>query len=120
MASRAEYVFVLDSQWIIYPRALARLAELSQRTGSAVIYSQMVLSVASARLGTADVWAQEYFDRGDYIGSVALIRRSAWSIAGGYDERGTTPEYDLLRKFIGLGLEGVFIPEILVSHIDAA
>ena len=70
-------------------------------------------------IGIADVWEPERLAINNYIDAMALIRRDALLAAGGYavlaDDHGLE-DYDLWCRFAELGLEGVFVPELICEY----
>lgn len=126
--ARADYVFVLDADNMIYPRALERLLECIQTTGAGVAYSQLEIfgdQTASQldnfggqkRLGLADVWDPASFKKLNYVDAMSLISKDAWRRVGGYTNMNYGLEdYELWCKFIEHNIDGIFIPEILCRY----
>ncbi|MBV9829072.1 MAG: glycosyltransferase family 2 protein [Alphaproteobacteria bacterium] len=114
--ARSEYVFVIDSDNAIYPRAVSRLYEVAKGEGFAGAYSQLEIFDAARGLGSADIWRQEWLRRGNYIDAMALVSKSAWTKVGGYSDRQGWEDYDLWCKFIEEGLTAAFVPEILCRY----
>lgn len=117
--SDTPFLFMLDADNRIRPPALSRLLEALQSSGSAFSYSQLRLFGEESGLGTADIWDPLKLRAGNYIDTMALIRREALLAAGGYavlaDDHGLE-DYDLWCRFATLGLEGVFLPEVLCDY----
>lgn len=113
----ADYVFVLDADNELYPRAIARLVEPLVDGGFAVAFSQLEKFGATSRLGFADVWRPDLFKPANYVDAMALVSRAAWAHVGGYAQLDLGWEdFDLWCKFVEHGLEGVFVPEILCRY----
>lgn len=116
-AARANWVFVLDADNAIYPRAIGRLHEVMRRGHHAVAYSQLEFFGDELTLGFADLWSQSQFERANHVDAMALVSRQAWREVGGYTHLdGGWEDYDFWCKFIEHGLEGAFVPEILCRY----
>ena len=115
--ARAEAVFVLDADNVLYPRAIARLLEAMEDSGAAVAYSQLEWFGAVSRLGYADVWDGELFKPANYVDAMALVSRDAWSTIGGYRHLDIGWEdFEFWCRCVEQGLEGVFVPEVLCRY----
>ena len=116
-AAQGEYVFVLDADNAIYPRAIARLLDAIRSGDYGVAYSQLELFEDESRLGDADVWDPDRFQRHNYVDAMALITKAAWARVGGYTiMKFGWEDYDLWCKFVELGISGLFVPEILCRY----
>jgi glycosyltransferase involved in cell wall biosynthesis len=116
-AARGENVFVLDADNTIFPRAIARLHAVMRESGFAAAYAQLAFFGTEQRLGYADIWQRELFERENYVDAMALISRRAWEAVGGYTHiDGGWEDYDFWCKFIDAGLEAAFVPEILCRY----
>jgi glycosyltransferase involved in cell wall biosynthesis len=117
--SSEPYLFMLDADNRLRPPALSRLLAALQCSGAAFAYSQLRWFGDEERIGLADVWEPARLAIGNYIDAMALIRRDALLMAGGYaglaDGHGWE-DYDLWCRFAELGLEGVFLPELLCDY----
>jgi glycosyltransferase involved in cell wall biosynthesis len=117
--SEEPFLFMLDADNRIRPPALVRLLEAVRAAGVAFSYSQLRLFGEMAGLGVADLWDPAKLRGGNYIDTLALIRREALAAAGGYavlaDDHGLE-DYDLWCRFASIGLEGVFLPEVLCDY----
>jgi len=113
-----EYVFVLDADNELKPEAIAKLLSACISAGTQAAYSR--IEKFGEETGTlGGVWKPSALARGNYIDAMALIRKSAWKAAGGYD--GTISvqgweDYDLWCKFVELGFKGEFVPESLCRY----
>ncbi|MGY3576848.1 glycosyltransferase family 2 protein [Bradyrhizobium sp. USDA 4504] len=117
-AAQGKHVFVLDSDNLLFSRCIARHVEVMERTEAAVVYAQSEWFDAVRRVGPSDLWDAERLKTGNYVDAMALVSRAAWESVGGYshfDMMGWE-DYDLWLKFIEVGYEGVFIPEILCRY----
>lgn len=117
LLANADFVFVLDADNVIYPRAIARLYEALAGTDFGVAYSQLETFDEAPGLGYADIWDPAHLARGNYIDAMALIAKWAWQKVGGYTlMKLGWEDYDLWCKFVEHGIAGVFVPEILCRY----
>ncbi len=115
--ARAPYVFVMDADNAIYPRAIARLLQAVRGSEAAAAYAQLEIFGARSALGAADVWQTEWLKTGNYIDAMALVSVRAWRDVGGYSHiEGGWEDYDFWCKFIEQGYEAMFVPEILCRY----
>jgi glycosyltransferase involved in cell wall biosynthesis len=116
-AATSEFVFVLDADNMIYPRAIARLSDALLETGDGAAYTQLEFFDAEQRLGYGDIWNKEYFKRKNYVDAMALVRKASWEAVGGYTHiEGGWEDYDFWCKFIEHGISAIFVPEILCRY----
>ena len=117
--SSEPYLFMLDADNRLRSPALSRLLAALQCSGAAFAYSQLRWFGEQDGIGIADVWDPARLSTGNYIDAMALIRRDALLAAGGYatlaDDHGWE-DYDLWCRFAELGLDGVFLPELLCDY----
>ena len=117
--SSEPYLFMLDADNRLRPPALSRLLDALQCSGAASAYSQLRWFGEEDGIGIADVWEPERLAINNYIDAMALIRRDALLSAGGYavlaDDHGLE-DYDLWCRFAELGLDGVFVPELICEY----
>ena len=117
--SSEPYLFMLDADNRLRPPALSRLLQALECSGAAFAYSQLRWFGDEDRIGIADVWDPERLSVDNYIDAMALIRRDTLMMAGGYAEMADGhgwEDYDLWCRFAELGLEGVFLPELLCDY----
>lgn len=118
--SREPLLFMLDSDNRLRPSALQRLQAALSVSAAAFAYPQLLrLGDCGPQIGLADVWSPARLRAGNYIDTMALIRRSPLASSGGYatlaDDHGWE-DYELWCRFATLGLEGLFVPEILAEY----
>ena len=117
--SAEPFLFMLDADNRIRPPAMSRLLEAVQTSGAAFAYSQLRMFGDEDGIGIADIWDPARLRIGNYIDAMALIRRDALAAADGYavlaDDHGWE-DYDLWCRFATLGLNGVFLPEVLCDY----
>lgn len=113
------FLFMLDADNRLRPPALARLQEAITCSGAAFAYSQLRMFGDMEGLGIAGVWNPRRLRNGNYIDTMAIIRREALVATDGYavlaDGHGLE-DYDLWCRFTELGLDGVFLPEVLCDY----
>lgn len=113
-----EFVFVLDADNDLYPRAIERLLNACISAQAQAAYSQLELFGERPDIGVAYCWDIERLALGNYIDAMALIRKSAWSKVGGYSmfEVAGWEDYDLWCKFVEAGFSAVFVPQVLCRY----
>jgi hypothetical protein len=121
-AARGEYLFILDSTGGIYPSTLQRLAASLDADPQATFSYPMVAVFEEDRpvelLGSLP-WEPERLTRGNWIDSMALIRRKRLMELGCYE---TDPrlagmeDFDLWCKCAQAGGHGVHVPQVLAWH----
>ena len=118
LLASGKYVFVLDADNRLYPRAIARLTEAVERSGTAGAYSQLEFFGEERSIGHADVWDREHFRIGNYVDAMALIAKSAWQKVGGYSYMDVVgwEDFDFWCKLEEVGLRCTFVPEILCRY----
>lgn len=115
--SSGEYIFVLDADNALLPRAIARLLETLEHTGAAAAYSQLIYFGEATGVGIANIWDKASFQKDNYVDAMALVSKSAWNEVGGYSELDYGWEdYDFWCKFVEAGLRGVYVPELLCRY----
>jgi glycosyltransferase involved in cell wall biosynthesis len=117
--SKEPYLFFLDADNRLKRHALSRLHRALCVSGAAFAYSQLHLFGDELGIGNADIWDPSRLRDGNYIDAMALIRRVALESVGGYsvlaDDYGWE-DYDLWCRFAEIGVEGVFVPELLCEY----
>jgi len=115
--ARTEFVFVLDADNVLYPRAIARLHAVLSTEPFDAAYTQLEFFGAQQRIGYADLWRRENFARRNYVDAMALVSSRAWGEVGGYTHiDGGWEDYDFWCKFIEQGLAAAYVPEILCRY----
>jgi glycosyltransferase involved in cell wall biosynthesis len=114
----AEYIFSLDSDNILYPRAIGKMLAGCVNAAAQAAYSQLEFFDEVSQIGCVGVWDPVRLAQGNYIDAMALIKKSAWHSVGGYSRliRPGFEDYDLWCKFVRHGFYGVFIPEVLCRY----
>jgi GT2 family glycosyltransferase len=113
-----EFVFVLDADNELYPRAIDRLLSACISAHAQAAFSQLEFFGERSDIGVAYCWNLERLAHGNYIDAMALIRKSAWSKVGGYSmfEIAGWEDYDLWCKFVEASFSAVFVPQVLCRY----
>ncbi len=115
----SDFVFVMDADNMIYPRAIGRLYEVMASGAFAGAYTQLERFGDVHDLGVADVFSEEGFIAadGNYIDAMAMVSKEAWERVGGYAHiEDGWEDYDMWLKFLDHRLKMAFIPEILCRY----
>ena len=118
LAARGEYIFYLDSDDLLDPTALEKLAlAAAVRPGTAFIYSGVVHFGAIEGI-CLDPFDRERLTRENYLAFSCLIRRDVYIAVGGMDEGLTDcyEDYDFWLRLIDAGHEGYLVPEPLFHY----
>ena len=117
--ARGEYVFVLDADNAVYPKALGVLADaLDAAPEAAFAYGLLAMFGPEGGRGIFSWPAWEPYELrfGNYIDAMAMIRHSAWSRVGGYREDPRLHGWEDLAMWCELaqrGMGAVRVPDIL-------
>ncbi len=122
--ARAGFVLPLDADDRLYPRGLARLrAALEGDPHAAFAYG--IVEQADDRdsygLLAYGPWEPGRLASGNYITSVALLRRATLDRLGGWDDRhplllAAWEDYDLWLRCAAAGLHAAHVPEIVAWY----
>ncbi len=113
------FVFVLDADNLLYPKALEKLLKGLKNTNAAFAFCYLEHFGDVSKLGGLQVWDPETLIYGNTIDAMTLMRKSAWEKAGGYSEDmpfNGWEDYELWFKIAAFGGWGVRIPEILCRY----
>jgi len=117
--ARGEFVFMLDADNKIYPTTLERLVEILDETPDASFaYPMLAVHTGGVASGLISClpWNPADLVNGNYIDTMAMLRRDALVEIGGYCEDMRLiiwEDYDLWCRFAEAGLKGVLLPEML-------
>lgn len=114
--SRSEAVFVLDADNALFPPALAKLSRALGTGDWGAAYCQLQHFGAESGLGLADVWHPSFFEIGNYVDAMALVRRDTWARLGGYRAFSGWEDYDFWCSCVEAGIRCAFVPEILCRY----
>lgn len=113
------YLFILDADNQLYPRAIARLRQALEASGQAMAYSLVETFEEECGLIGNSIWDPARFASGNYIDAMALLRRSVLEEVGGYRDmpfRFGWEDYDLWCSLVDRGLAGCHVPEVLCRY----
>jgi GT2 family glycosyltransferase len=116
-AAETPFVLALDADNVLLPACAERCLAALQASGAAFAYPMLrKFGDESGVMGEFD-WSPARLAGGNYIDALALIRRSAWAEAGGYQNvRFGWEDYDLWCRFAEHGGYGVRVPEELARY----
>jgi glycosyltransferase involved in cell wall biosynthesis len=113
------YVFILDADNQLYPRALRALREALENSQYAMAYSLLEKFGAEQGIINNSLWVPEKFGYGNYIDAMTLIRADILRDLGGYrvmPNKFGWEDYDLWCSFVDHGLKGCHVPQILCRY----
>ena len=120
--ARADFVFILDADNLLYPHALSRLAErLDDDEDAAFAYGILEKFDADGPYDLVSwlAWDPRRLRYGNFVDAMAMVRRSAFAAVGGYttDSRlGGLEDLALWCAFAEAGMRGAFLPEIVARY----
>ncbi|MGA3210483.1 MAG: glycosyltransferase family A protein [Terriglobales bacterium] len=113
------YIFILDADNQLYPRALRVLREALENSGYAMAYSLLEKFGDETGIMGNSVWIPEKFSYYNYIDAMTLIRTEVLRQIGGYrvmPNKFGWEDYDLWCTFVDMGLRGCHVPQILCRY----
>lgn len=113
------YIFILDADNQLYPRAVQVLREAIECSGRAMAYSLIEKFGDEAGIINNSLWVPEQFSYGNYIDAMSLLRTSVLRDLGGYRPMINNfgwEDYDLWCSFVDHGLRGCHVPQILCRY----
>src|SRR5664280_1576577 len=113
------YVFILDADNQLYPRALQTLREALETSQYAMAYSLLEKFGVEQGIFNNSVWLPEQFRYANYIDAMALIKIEVLRDFGGYrvmPNKFGWEDYDLWCSFVDRGLRGCHVPQILCRY----
>ena len=116
-ASTAPAALLLDVDNVIYPRCLRRCLDALAASGAAFVYPMLRIVGSRDGLLGYQQFDRERLAKGNYIDTLAMLRRSVWLAVGGFPDLIEGHEdYCLWLRLIERGYEGAQIPEILGAY----
>jgi O-methyltransferase len=111
----AALLFDIDN--ILYPRCVRRCLEALEAAPVAFVYPILRLMGARGGLQGIHPFDSERLARGNYIDTLAMVRRAAWAEVGGFPELDHGLEdFAFWLTLVGHGLAGAQVPEILAAY----
>jgi glycosyltransferase involved in cell wall biosynthesis len=113
-----ELFFPLDPDNLLLPPCIEKCLALLDETGAAYVYPTIeVFGNRTEQMGLLS-YDPAYFQCGNYIDAMAMVRKAAWIAVGGYgalDPPGYE-DYDFWCKLAEKGMYGVRLPEIVARY----
>lgn len=111
------YVLPLDADNRLRPECVERALAAIEQSYAAFAYPGIQQFDECADEANTQSWLAARLVGGNYIDAMALVRRSAWVMAGGYDHvRYGWEDYDLWCRLAERGMFGVRVPELLAEY----
>jgi hypothetical protein len=124
--ARADLLFVLDADNMVFPGGIRLLAEaLDERPEAAFAYGLLETFDVNGPRGVASWldWDPARLRHGNYIDAMTLIRREALDAVGGYSTdaafAGGWEDFALWVAMADAGLNGVRVPEFVARYREA-
>lgn len=117
--ARGRFVFVLDADNWVFPNAISRLTAALEAEPDAAFAYGLVAKTGGEGMLSYLPWDLVRMCESNYVDAMALIRRSAFEEAGGYDAHfGLVgwEDYELWLRFAAAGWHPVFIPAFIGSY----
>ncbi|MEI6350294.1 MAG: class I SAM-dependent methyltransferase [Verrucomicrobiota bacterium] len=115
----APFIMVLDADNLLEPACLEKCLDGITRAHAATAYPMLQKFGNTEGTLSGRDWTPICFAHRNGIDAMAMIRRSAWAAAGGYQKvapLGGWQDYDLWCRFVELGFYGVRLPEVLARY----
>ncbi len=124
--ARAPYVFMMDADNLVFPRALRELFDAISLENRAAAYSLLCRfrGTPANRVGLLSVydWDPQILVQQPYVDAMALFRRDVLLELGGYDNHLNQigwfgwEDYDMWLRFVSRGLRVGFVPNIFCLY----
>jgi hypothetical protein len=117
--ARADQLFILDADNLVYPRALASLSAALSRVPQAGFAFGMIAKLGKTDLVSHLPWNPERLCQANYIDAMALIRRSVFAEHGGYDPHFAHlgwEDYELWLRMAANGVQGEFVAQFIGQY----
>lgn len=115
--AETRFVLPLDADNRLRPNACADLLRHIEATKAAFAYPAIQEFGDKSGVFGTEPYSVLRLQRGNYIDAMALVRKSAWAAAGGYDHvQYGWEDYDLWCRMAERGLFGVNVPDILADY----
>ncbi|MDB5446430.1 MAG: adhesin [Phenylobacterium sp.] len=111
------YVLPLDADNRLRPHCIQQTLHAIERSAAAFAYPRIRhFGESDAEIGKQS-WSAARFTNGNYVDAMALVRRSAWAEAGGYDHvRYGWEDFDFWCRLVERGMFGVQVPEYVADY----
>lgn len=118
--TNSENILILDADNFLLDQAgeqLLRALEYAPESVGAVYPILAVEGHKTQKLANELPWNPKKFITGNYIDALALVRRKAWEIVGGFrDTEGGWEDFDFWCRFVENGLSAQQIPKLLAVY----
>ena len=117
--ARTDFVFVLDSDNLLYPRCLESLLGGLRHCDASFAYCLLEKFGEETGIGNTRPWNSIALQHGNFIDAMVLHRKEVWEEAGGYATDMPVmgwEDFDLWFRIAEMGGWGVQIPEILARY----
>ena len=130
-AAQAPWCFVLDADNALYPEAVSACLQMTHDSSDqlGVVHSLLAVEAEEGRaddtrsLASVISWQRNHFLDGNKVDAMALVRRTAWQLTGGYTHiEGGWEDFDFWCKLHNAGFHGLQCPRILAvyrSHVES-
>ncbi len=113
------FVFVLDADNLLYPKALEKLLGGLKNSKADFAFCYLEHFGDTAKLGGLQPWNPKSLIYGNTIDAMVLMKKTIWETVGGYSEDmpyNGWEDYELWFKIAEKGGWGIRIPEILCRY----
>ena len=118
--ANSDYVLILDADNFLLNQACEQLLHALSCAPENIGAAYPILAVEghkSQKLLNELPWNPEKFIRGNYIDALALVRRKAWKVVGGFHHiPGGWEDFDFWCRFVECGLSAQQIPKLLAVY----
>lgn len=115
--AQSRFVLPLDADNTLSPKCIETCLAVIEQSGAAYAYPiQQQFGDANDTL-SATPYDPRRLINGNYIDALALVRKAAWAMVGGYESvKHGWEDYDFWCKLAEFGLFGQLVPEILARY----
>jgi glycosyltransferase involved in cell wall biosynthesis len=116
-AAETPYVLPVDADNRLRPAAAEALLERIEATGAAFAYPLIQEFGTRGDVVGGEAFSVLRLQRGNYIDAMALVRKSAWALVGGYDHvQYGWEDFDFWCRLAEWGEFGVQVPQVLADY----
>lgn len=115
--TQTPFIFMLDADNLIYPRCLIRCLETLEDSEASFTYPLIERFEAETGIMGNQIWNRDLLAYGNYIDTMALIRKTCLEAVGGYSYMlYGWEDFELWCKFAEKNYYGILVPEILARY----
>jgi glycosyltransferase involved in cell wall biosynthesis len=116
-AAETEFVLPVDADNRLRPAACATLLQRIEAAGAAFAYPSIREFGSKGDVFGTEAYSVLRLQRGNYIDAMALVRKSAWALVGGYDHvQYGWEDYDFWCRLAEWGEFGVQVADVLADY----